>query len=266
MGLLAGARAPISTFCWEETFSSLTLDGIQVHTLNVTSAKGLPITGYLGTGGTGSIGLAPSIVDICLAALGYTHLGKGDNVNTYIGLPLNAESWNSRFLMNGGGGWVAGGEEMVLSPVSLGYASSSTDGRHNTTTPTAGWGLEAPGRTNWPALEDFAKVALHEAAVIGKMAIALYYHTAPRYSYWNGCSTGGRQTHMMAQNYPELFDDIVGAAPAINWDKFIVAEFWGAFMANILGKCFQRGLIVMSYTYKYSNYRRSAAILCASSL
>ncbi|CAI7624980.1 tannase and feruloyl esterase [Penicillium manginii] len=235
LNLFVGTRASTSLFCTKDTFSSLTLDGIHVASLNVTAASGLPISGYLSTDdSTGSRRQMPPTVDICLVTLTYTHPGTGDNVNTYIGLPLDAENWNSRFLMDGGGGWVAGGQEKVLTPVGLGYVSSSTDGGHNASTTTAQWGLKAPGKTNWPALEDFASRALHEAALLGKMAIKLYYKSEPRYSYWNGCSTGGRQGHMMAQNYPELFDGIVGAAPAINWDKFITAEFWGAFMANIL--------------------------------
>lgn len=90
--------------------------------------------------------------------------------------------------------------------------------------------------TNWPALWDFASVALFEAAVIGKKATEIYYGSTPKYSYWNGCSTGGRQGHMMAQQHPELFDGIVGGAPAINWDKFIPSEFWSPFMAQLLGK------------------------------
>lgn len=236
LGLFAGTRASTSSACTPDAFSSLTLNNIEVYSLNVTAARSFPISGYLGTGGTGSIGPTPSAADICSITLTYTHPGKDDKVHTYIGLPLDAKNWNSRFLMNGGGGWTAGGEEMILSPVALGYASSSTDGGHNSTTPAAEWGLKAPGKTNWPALQDFASVALYEAALLGKMATKIYYGSTAKYSYWNGCSTGGRQGHMMAQRYPELFDGIVGAAPAINWDRFIVAEFWGALMANILGK------------------------------
>lgn len=68
------------------------------------------------------------------------------------------------------------------------------------------------------------------------MATEIYFVSAPKYSYWNGCSTGGRQGYTMAQQYPDLFDGVVADAPAINWYKFIPSEFWPALMAQLLGK------------------------------
>jgi Tannase and feruloyl esterase len=55
---------------------------------------------------------------------------------------------------------------------------------------------------------------------------AAYYGNAPGYAYWNGCSTGGRQGLSEAQRYPNDYDGILSAAPAINWQKFIPAELW----------------------------------------
>ena len=51
-------------------------------------------------------------------------------------------------------------------------------------------------------LIDFAYRAVHEMTVQSKAIIAAYYNRAPRLSYWNGCSTGGRQGLMSAQRYP----------------------------------------------------------------
>lgn len=79
-------------------------------------------------------------------------------------------------------------------------------------------------------------MALGEAIELGKMATETYFNSAPKYSYWNGCSTGGRQGHVMAQKFPTEFDGIVAGAPAINWDKFEMATWWPDFMAQFLGK------------------------------
>jgi hypothetical protein len=53
-----------------------------------------------------------------------------------------------------------------------------------------------------------------------------YYGARAHYSFWNGCSTGGRQGLMEAQRYPSDFNGILAGAPALNWDQFMVAQTW----------------------------------------
>ena len=74
----------------------------------------------------------------------------------------------------------------------------------------------SPGNVNQYLLLDFASVALNDMTVLGKTVTKSYYGIPPKYSYWNGCSTGGRQGLMMAQQYPEQYDGILAACPAIN--------------------------------------------------
>lgn len=219
-GLLALTNTAIGASCDAATFASLTLSNIEIQSFNVTVAT---------TGGAAS-------VELCKIAIEYTHPGQNDVVNTWIGLPLDAADWNSRFQMAGGGGWSAGSESTILTPVAAGYSSSSTDGGHTASQSQADWGLVSPGNTNWPALWDFASVALDEAASLGKLATEIYYGEKPKYSYWNGCSTGGRQGHAMGQKYPDQFDGIVAGSPAINWERFQLQQYWSDFQAKELGK------------------------------
>jgi len=63
-------------------------------------------------------------------------------------------------------------------------------------------------------------------AVESKAVITAFYGVSPRLSYWNGCSTGGRQGLSEAQKYPHDFNGILAGAPALNWPQFMNAQLW----------------------------------------
>lgn len=216
----ANARA---LACDTSTFQSLNLANIEVLALDV-------IVNTTATSGSTAGG------EFCQVTVQYTHPGQNDTVNALIGLPLLAADWNERFQMVGGGGWGTGYTSSLVTAVADGYSSVATDGGHDNNAPVADWGLVSEGNVNWPLLWDFAVVALNDGASLGRLATELYYGTPPKYSYFNGCSTGGRQGHIMAQQHPEQFDGILAGAPAINWQRFIVQEYWGPLMAGLLGK------------------------------
>src|SRR5262249_46617981 len=88
-----------------------------------------------------------------------------------------------------------------------GYATASTDTGHV--------GGDAKFAFGHPEkMVDFAYRAVHEMTVAAKAIVAGFYGQPPRLSYWNGCSTGGRQGLMEAQRYPGDFDGIIAGAPA----------------------------------------------------
>jgi pimeloyl-ACP methyl ester carboxylesterase len=63
-------------------------------------------------------------------------------------------------------------------------------------------------------------------AVVSKQLIVALYGKLPTHSFWNGCSTGGRQALMMAQRFPHDYNGILAGAPAIHWDKFQAYQIW----------------------------------------
>ena len=71
--------------------------------------------------------------------------------------------------------------------------------------------------------------------VVGKAVTTAYYPSPLRYSYFNGCSTGGREGLVEAQQYPADYNGIVAGAPAINWTQFIPAEIWPQLVMNRTG-------------------------------
>ena len=121
---------------------------------------------------------------------------------------LPASGWNHKLEAVGNGGW-AGAISYGAMAQALhdGYATSSTDTGH----------VGATGKfvTDHPEkLIDFGYRAVHEMTVKAKSIIDAFYGSAPRMSYWNGCSTGGRQGLKEAQRFPEDYDGIVAGASA----------------------------------------------------
>jgi feruloyl esterase len=121
---------------------------------------------------------------------------------------LPASGWNHKFEAVGNGGWAGvisyGAMAQALHD---GYATSSTDTGH--VGATGKFAIDHPEK-----LIDFGYRAVHEMTVKAKSIIDAFYGSAPRMSYWNGCSTGGRQGLKEAQRFPEDYDGIVAGAAA----------------------------------------------------
>jgi feruloyl esterase len=121
---------------------------------------------------------------------------------------LPSKDWNGKFQAVGNGGWAGVVSYPAMANALVeGYATASTDTGH--VGGNALFAIDHPEK-----LVDFAHRAVHEMTVKAKAMISAYYGQAPRLSYWNGCSTGGRQGLMAAQKYPDDFDAIVAGAPA----------------------------------------------------
>src|SRR5262245_56340184 len=146
-------------------------------------------------------------------------------INIEVWLPM---MWNERFQAVGGGGYAGTISWPALATaLRSGYATASTDTGHDAATQQGGsFALSPDGTQNVQLVEDFAVRSLEEMTTKSKELIKAFYSQAPKYSYWNGCSTGGRQGLMMAQRLPGGYDGILSGAPAINWDRFIPAELW----------------------------------------
>src|ERR1700681_1248504 len=121
---------------------------------------------------------------------------------------LPASGWNGKFQAVGNGGWagVISYSAMALS-LEQGYATTSTDTGH--VGATGSFALGHPEK-----LTDFGYRAVHEMTVQAKAIIAAFYGDPPRISYWNGCSTGGRQGLKEAQRFPNDYDGIIAGASA----------------------------------------------------
>jgi feruloyl esterase len=80
---------------------------------------------------------------------------------------------------------------------------------------------------------DFGYRAIHVMTDNSKKIVKQYYSQAAAHSYFVACSTGGRQSMMEAQRFPEDYDGIIAGAPAFNWSRFQTGgHLWDAAAVN----------------------------------
>jgi pimeloyl-ACP methyl ester carboxylesterase len=143
----------------------------------------------------------------------------------HIEIWLPTAAYNGRFQAVGGGGY-AGSISFGAMAGALrgGYATASTDTGH--TGFGGAFALNPDGTLNWQLIEDFASRSLFQLTEKGHTLIEAFYGEPAQFAYWNGCSTGGRQGLMLAQQFPDGYDGILAGAPAIHWDRFHPAHLW----------------------------------------
>jgi hypothetical protein len=173
----------------------------------------------------------PNAPGLCRVTAITTHPPAGDRIRIWIALPMS--NWNGRFLGTGGGGFLGGSPIGVVQPAGMGYAAGATDTGHEGG--SGSFALDAKGRLDWQSIRNNAHVGIHEMTVTGKALTTALYGVAPRFSYFSGCSTGGRQGLMEAQRYPQDYNGIVAGAPAINWNRLHPQQLWGPVIMNAAG-------------------------------
>src|SRR5262249_1094650 len=136
-------------------------------------------------------------------------------------LPLADASWTGRFKQNGTGGYAGATPYARLAQdVTDGFVSAGSnmghDGGEN-----ASWTLGHPEK-----VKDWGLRAHYYVATAAKTLANAYYGTPVVHSYFEGCSNGGRQALMMAQNYPTLFDGIAAGAPSNFYPDVLMWLTW----------------------------------------
>jgi tannase len=115
----------------------------------------------------------------------------------------------------GGGLAINSGNQSVAGGVIYGAAAGLTDGGFGSFDNQ--WDSVFPlanGSANWPAIYNCGYLSIHEATVLGKAFTKNFYeigNATKLYSYYQGCSEGGREGWSQIQRYTELDGAIVGA-------------------------------------------------------
>jgi len=174
--------------------------------------------------------------------------GRGPAVNVYANVPtfcrvaatlrptsdseikievwMPVANWNNKMLAVGNGAWAGSiSYNAMAAPVTAGYTATSTDTGHT-------GGQAATFIDKKEKVIDFSYRAVHEMSVAGKGITAAFYGGGPKLSYFQGCSTGGRQALTAAQRYPLDFDGIIAGANATNASLMHGTQVWVAQQAH----------------------------------
>src|SRR5262245_31774576 len=169
-----------------------------------------------GRGGAGGANPYGRVGAFCRVALTLKPTPRSD-IKAEVWLP--SSGWNGKLQVVGNGGFAGTiSYPAMANALAAGYAAASTDTGHT--------GPSTNTFANEDVLIDFAHRAIHETTVAAKAAVDGLYGNAPKLSYFNGCSTGGRQALTAAQRYPEDFNGIVAGAPASYTSKQTFGQIW----------------------------------------
>ena len=212
------------------------LQGVSLPNRTITLVQSVA-AGAFSPPGTGEGGAQPNatfktLPAFCRVAATLKPSADSD-IRFEVWMPL--ANWNNKFQAVGNGGFAGvitytsgsgGVERGMAEALKRGYATASTDTGHIASAGPAF--LSRPEK-----LIDFGYRAVHEMTVAAKAIVDRFYGTGPKLSYWNGCSTGGRQGLMEAQRFPGDFDGIIAGAPATPQTRL---NAWNAYVGQAVLK------------------------------
>ena len=205
------------------------LAGMSLANGKIDSATLVPAGGFTPPATPGgpppgvAAGAYGNLPEFCRVRATLAPTGDSD-IKVEVWLPV--EGWNGKYVGIGNGIWAGQLSYSQLGdPLSRGYAVATTDTGHTGSGLTAEWAVG-----HFEKLIDFGHRAVHLMTVTAKQAIAEYYGSGPELSFWNSCSTGGRQGLMEAFRYPEDYDAISAMAPANPMTDLMTQSMWASWV------------------------------------
>ena len=226
----AAQAASLSDIC-SDTYAKSALpddDFLQGITIDASSVQ----TSLVSNASFESEWYPSATADYCNLTLTYSHDGIVDDV-VHVSYWLPApDDFQNRYVSTGGGGLaINSGSQYIPTGLIVGAVSGITDG---------GFGsfdaqvddvfLLANGTINWQAVYMFGYQAHHELAVLGKELARKLYNVPDDgkvYSYYQGCSEGGREGWSQVQRFADQFDGAAIGAPAFRYGQQQVNHLFG---------------------------------------
>lgn len=186
-----------------ESLANLTLENAKISSAEIVPPG--EFSAPRSAGPTGAARLYNGLPEFCRVSATLTPSSDSE-IKVEIWLPT--KNWNGKFQAVGNGGWAGTiSYSAMAAALNDGYATASTDTGHSSQ--GAAFVLGHPEK-----LIDFSWRSEHDMTLKAKAVIDAFYGSAPKESYWNGCSTGGRQALKEAQKFPDDYDGIIAGDPA----------------------------------------------------
>ena len=167
-----------------------------------------------------TIGGAAVTVPLCRVQ-GTARPSPDSEIKFEVWLPPTVGDWTGRMKVNGTGGYAGATPYGNLArDIGDGFVTAGSNMGHDGGE-SASWTLGHPEK-----VKDWGLRAHYFVATAAKTLSQAFYDKPVSHSYFEGCSNGGRQAMMMAQNYPELFDGIVAGAPSQWYPDLLMWLLW----------------------------------------
>jgi tannase len=158
--------------------------------------------------------------DYCSVTFAYSHNGLNDLVHVKYWVP-SPEKFQNRYLSTGGGGFsISSGSGSLPGGIIYGAVAGTTDGGFGSfSTQSDAVFLVNNGTVNLKSLYMFGYEAHHELSLIGKAFTKQFFNMSSTklYSYYQGCSEGGREGWSQVQRYGDEWDGAITGAPAFRF-------------------------------------------------
>jgi feruloyl esterase len=166
--------------------------------------------------------IAGSVVPVAMCRVqGVARPSNDSEIKWEVWLPQSAAAWTGRMKVNGTGGYAgATPYPRLAQDIGDGFVTAGSNMGHDGGE-SAAWTLGHPEK-----VKDWGLRAHYSVGTAAKALASAYFGKPVQHSYFEGCSNGGRQAMMMAQNYPELFDGIVSGAPSMFYPDLLMWLLW----------------------------------------
>src|SRR5438105_4686073 len=199
------------------------LTSVTSDTATIAAATALPAN-------TTVNGVTPTVA--CCGVQGTARPSADSEIKFEVWLPDTAAAWTGRMKVNGTGGYAGATPYARLAQdIGDGFVTAGSNMGHDGGE-SATWTLGHPEK-----VKDWGLRAHYYVATAAKTLANAFYGQPVSHAYFEGCSNGGRQALMMAQNYPTLFDGIAAGAPSNFYPDVLMWLLWsGVHQTPVFGQ------------------------------